>query len=137
VSVTKPRISNVRTEKKNGKVFRSKFVGTGPSSYEKRIDRAAVSQRLRNPALHDLPLAGMFLASCTRYTSVLIGDCNTPVLQVQESLNQHSYRVPGKQSNGLNSSEVMEHFPLYLVLSANTSIVINPLRQIYFTTEIN
>jgi len=27
----------------------SKFVGTGPSSYEKRIYQAAVSQRLRNP----------------------------------------------------------------------------------------
>jgi len=26
----------------------SKFVGTGPSTYEKRIYRAAVSQRLRN-----------------------------------------------------------------------------------------
>jgi len=34
--------------KKNGKVFMSKFVGTGPSSYKKRIYRAAVSQRLRN-----------------------------------------------------------------------------------------
>ena len=34
--------------KKNGKVFTSKFVGTGPSSYEKRIYRAAVSERLRN-----------------------------------------------------------------------------------------
>jgi len=34
--------------KKNGKVFTSKFVGTGPSSYEERIYRAAVSQRLRN-----------------------------------------------------------------------------------------
>jgi len=37
---------------KNGKVFTSKYVGTGPSSYEKRIYRAAVSQRLRNTALH-------------------------------------------------------------------------------------
>jgi len=37
--------------KKNGKVFTSKSVGTGPSSYEKRIYRAAVSQRLRNTAL--------------------------------------------------------------------------------------
>jgi len=37
--------------KKNGKVLTSKFVGTGPSSYEKRIYRAAVSQRLRNSAL--------------------------------------------------------------------------------------
>ena len=36
---------------KIGKVFTSKFVGTGPSSYKKRIYRAAVSQRLRNTAL--------------------------------------------------------------------------------------
>ena len=34
-----------------GKVFTSKFVGTGPSSYKQRIHRAAVSQRLRNAAL--------------------------------------------------------------------------------------
>jgi len=33
---------------KFGKVFTSKFVGTGPSSYKKRIYRAAVSQMLRN-----------------------------------------------------------------------------------------
>ena len=31
--------------KKFGKVFTSKFVGTGPSSYKKRIYRAAVSQK--------------------------------------------------------------------------------------------
>jgi hypothetical protein len=37
--------------KKIGKVFMSKFVGTGPSSYKKRIYRAAVSQRLRNTGL--------------------------------------------------------------------------------------
>ena len=36
---------------KVGKVFTSKSVGTGPSSYEKRIYRAAVSQRLRNTAI--------------------------------------------------------------------------------------
>jgi len=34
--------------KQNGKVFRGKFVGTGPSPYKKRIYRAAVSQILRN-----------------------------------------------------------------------------------------
>jgi len=34
--------------KKIGKVFTSKFVGTGPSSYEKSIYWAAVSRRLRN-----------------------------------------------------------------------------------------
>ena len=45
--------------KKNGKVFTSKFVGTGPSSYEKRIYRAAVSQRLRNTGQTNIfPLVG-------------------------------------------------------------------------------
>ena len=34
--------------KKIGKVFTSKFVGTGPPSFKKRIYWAAVSQRLRN-----------------------------------------------------------------------------------------
>jgi hypothetical protein len=37
--------------KKNGKGFTSKFVGTGPSSYEKRIYRGAVSQTLRNTVI--------------------------------------------------------------------------------------
>ena len=38
--------------KKNGKVFTSKFVGIGPSSYEKKnIYRAAVWQSLRNTEL--------------------------------------------------------------------------------------
>jgi hypothetical protein len=36
---------------KIGKVFTSKSVGTGPSSYEKGIYRAAVSQRLINTAV--------------------------------------------------------------------------------------
>ena len=39
--------------KKIGKVFRSKFVGTGPQSYIKRIYWAAVSQRLRNTGLYN------------------------------------------------------------------------------------
>jgi hypothetical protein len=38
--------------KKNGKVFASKYVGIGKSSYEKRIYRAAVSQSLRNTAVY-------------------------------------------------------------------------------------
>jgi hypothetical protein len=37
--------------KKIGKVFTSKFAGSGPSSYKKIIYRAAVSQRLRNTEL--------------------------------------------------------------------------------------
>jgi len=39
--------------KKLEKVFTSKFVGTGPSSYKNRIYRGAVSQRLRNTDLAD------------------------------------------------------------------------------------
>jgi len=42
--------------KKIGKLLTSKSVGTGPSSYEKRIYRAAVSQRLRNTVLDSLVL---------------------------------------------------------------------------------
>jgi len=38
---------------KKGKVLTSKSVGTVPSSYEKRIYRAAVSQKLRNTGLED------------------------------------------------------------------------------------
>ena len=40
---------------KIGKVFTSKFVGTGPSSYGKRIYRAAFSQTLRNTAVENPP----------------------------------------------------------------------------------
>ena len=39
--------------KKNGQVLMSKFAGTGPPSYEKRIYRAEVSQILRNADLHN------------------------------------------------------------------------------------
>jgi hypothetical protein len=42
--------------KKNGKVFTSKFVGTGPSPYEKRIYQAAVSQKLRNTGLINITI---------------------------------------------------------------------------------
>jgi len=40
--------------KKYGKVFTNKFFGTGPSSFEKRIYRVAVSQRLRNTDIQNM-----------------------------------------------------------------------------------
>jgi len=49
-------------KKKIGKVFTSKSVGTGPSSYEKRTYRAPVSQRLRNTVLNQ---GGMYSNHCT------------------------------------------------------------------------
>jgi len=41
-------------EKKIGKVLTSKSVGTGPSSYEKRIYRTAVSQRFKNTGISEI-----------------------------------------------------------------------------------
>ena len=46
--------------KKIGKVFTSKFVGTGPSSFKKRIYRASVSQMLRNTGLTNWVLERIF-----------------------------------------------------------------------------
>ena len=55
-------------ELKNGKVFTSKSVGTGPSSCEKRIYRAAVSQRLRNAALDSVEIRKMsFFTRCVAH----------------------------------------------------------------------
>jgi len=58
--------------KKIGKVFTSKFVGTGPSSYKKRIYRAAVPRRLRNTvqclAHYHLP----------RHFSIHLNRCKSP-----------------------------------------------------------
>jgi hypothetical protein len=51
--------------KKIGKVFTSKSVGTGPSSYEKRIYRAAVSQRLRYTGPYDASFLYMIHQSST------------------------------------------------------------------------
>jgi len=48
----------------------SKFVWTGPSSYKKRIYRAAVSQRLRNTGLVDLlPSKRYNIYTYTRYAA--------------------------------------------------------------------
>ena len=41
-------------KQKFGKVLTSKSVGTGPSSSEKRIYRAAIRQRLRNTGVEYL-----------------------------------------------------------------------------------
>jgi len=49
--------------KKIGKLFTSKFVGNGPSSYKKRIYRAAVSQRFRNTAIDHSVLLAMSLGT--------------------------------------------------------------------------
>jgi len=51
-------------KKKIGKVLASKSVGTGPSSYDKRIYRTAVSQRLRNTELHAPAIVAVVRPTC-------------------------------------------------------------------------
>jgi len=65
--------------KKIGNVLTSKSVGTGPSSYEKRIYRAAVSHRLRNtyPCIDGtiivkVTLKKMHLISCIAFIWLMI-----------------------------------------------------------------
>jgi hypothetical protein len=65
--------------KKNGKVFTSKFVGTGPSSYEKRIYRGAVSQRLRNSDLANVESGPLFPRSGLTYRLLFKGPHWSPV----------------------------------------------------------
>jgi hypothetical protein len=51
-------------KKKFGKVFTSKFVGTGPLSYKNRIYRAVVSQMLRYTVLEGYDMAGLRTFLC-------------------------------------------------------------------------
>jgi len=53
---------------KNGKVFTSKYVGTGPSSYDERVYGAAVSQRLRNTDIENRMVEWLWIVdSLVRY----------------------------------------------------------------------
>jgi hypothetical protein len=65
--------------KKIGKVFTSKFVATGPSSYKKRIYQAAVSQRFRNTGLHCCRHLILFI-NCVGQTE-LVHDCCYSILR--------------------------------------------------------
>ena len=62
-------------------VFTSKFVGTGPSSYKKRIYRAAVSQRLRNTALVHCGITKAYI-----YLAYSVGVCMT-IIPVVDSIS--------------------------------------------------
>jgi len=69
--------------RKIGRVFTSKSVGTGPSSYEKRIYRAAVSQRLRNTAMERDPntLPTISYTSCSSLLyNTLQFSCHSEIL---------------------------------------------------------
>jgi len=83
--------------KKNGKVFTSKSVGTGPSSYEKSIYRAAVSRRLRNTVLN-----GLFPSSFPHQNPVFTSfkACYTPLPYLSDLITRmifgYQYDVMGR-----------------------------------------
>jgi len=77
--------------KKYGKVFTSKVVGTGPSSYEKRIYRAAVSQRLRNTALD------LFCGQCRPDV-----DCSAVPILSDSHLKAPSFTHPSETKFGVH-----------------------------------
>jgi len=57
--------------KKIGKVFTSKFVGTGPLFYKKRIYYSAVSQSLRSTALQKEYVYVRLICLCHKHYTYL------------------------------------------------------------------
>jgi len=74
--------------KKIGKVLTSISVGTGPSSYEKRVYWAAVSQRLRNTALRN---ASQTSLTHTTLHSPSLSVCRTESWKVPVALSAAVY----------------------------------------------
>ena len=92
--------------KKIGKVFTSKPVGNGPSSFKKGIYRAAVSQRLRNTHLQHLAswlsgpplkyIRGLLKPSSQYFVPVLVQNSNSLVswgLNTAESTVQAAFET--------------------------------------------
>ena len=78
---------------KNGKVFTSKSVGTGPSSYEKIIYRAAFSQRSRNIALGVILCSGVKRA---RHSKALLSKRQypiTPLNAVNFQMSEEAFKL--------------------------------------------
>jgi len=74
--------------KKIGKVPTSKTVGTGPSSYEKRIYRAAFSQMLRNTGVDNLYQLSRFTVCDSSYAAgVLFPKTPTPAVRFSYSVH--------------------------------------------------
>jgi len=92
-----------------GTVLTSKFVGTGPSSYEKRIYRAAVSQRLRNTGLKGSevnkahPQLGQPVYRQVQLRRSVIARTHLLVFGDKESLNKER-EVP-RPKTSINSSD--------------------------------
>jgi len=68
--------------KKIGKIFTSKFVGTGPWSYKKRIYLDGASQRLRNTAVLCCMWFSVHMIFHPSPTAVLNKDCTNLTTEV-------------------------------------------------------
>ena len=83
--------------KKNWNVFTSKFVGTGPSSYENRLYRAAVSQRLRNIVLEYISISGIIwwpkCSSFENYLNLTVTYWNVLLMKVRLSKGNERPRL--------------------------------------------
>jgi len=71
-------------KKKIGKVFTSKSVGTGPLSYEKRIYRATVSQRLRNTGLEIAGASNSWSPTVQSMPEMITSAATTCAIRIQE-----------------------------------------------------
>jgi DNA mismatch repair ATPase MutS len=94
--------------KKMGKVFTSKFVGTGPSSYKKRIYRAAVSQ-----SWETLPYG------------IIICDVSVSTMFTTLFYRRHDFR-----------KYIIEYNVCVLMLSTNLPEIFLILRRIQWSTVI-
>ena len=85
-------------KEKIGKLFTSKFVGTGPLSYKKRIYRAAVSQRLRNTVVEGIVIQPCFaLRRVYGLRNASLGDfvvVRTPYNVLNTNLDSIAYYTP-------------------------------------------
>jgi hypothetical protein len=75
-------------------VFTSKFVGTGPSSYKKRIYQAVVSQRLRTTGIENL--GNLLVTECKNkfervgcWACFIIEECPSLFIPVQNVFLSH------------------------------------------------
>ena len=106
--------------KKSGKVFMSKFVGTGPSSYEERIYCAVVSQRLRN--------AGIDSHQCSIFVTAILTVCLSSMLHDIYKCTTRMY----KSSTNTSSLKHGHYFSTILNFINNWRIKNQPDATYYF-----